>query len=279
MRRRKFRLARTAVCISAVMLMVVAGNRDDVVQAQRLATVSVTVRSNGAERQVRTAQTTVGGTLKEAGVKVGPLDRVTPEKNKRPRDGMRITVVHVYDAIETVKELIGFDSVKTFTKSLRPGKVEVTTPGVRGEKLVRYLVRYEDGKAIKRTVLGAEVLKKPVNKVVSIGSAGHYMSRGSFRTRKILKMSASAYDPGPRSCGKYATGKTACGMKAGYGVVATDPRVIAMGTKLYIEGYGYAVAGDRGRAIKGNRIDLGFNTYREAIQFGRKSVIVHILKQ
>ena len=279
MRRRNFRLARTAVCIGAMMLMVVAGNRDDVVQAQRLATVLVTIRSNGAERQVRTAQTTVGATLKEAGVKVGPLDKVTPAKNERPRDGMRITVVHVCDAIETVKELIAFDSVKTFTKSLRPGKVKVTKPGVRGEKLVRYLVRCEDGKPVKRTLVGAEVVKKPVDKVVSIGSAGHYMSRGKFHTRKILKMSASAYDPGPRSCGKYATGRTACGMKAGYGVVATDPRVVPMGTKLYVEDYGYAVAGDRGRAIKGNRIDLGFDTYREAIRFGRKTVIVHILQQ
>ncbi len=279
MRRREFRLARTALCVSALTLMVVAGNRDDVVQAERLATVSVTVRSNGAERQVRTAQTTVGATLKEARVKVGPLDKVSRERNTRPRDGMQITVVHVYDAMETVKETIAFDCVKTFTKSLRPGKVQVTTTGQRGEKLVRYLVRYEDGKPIKRTVLGAEVLKKPVNQVVSIGSAGHYMSRGNYRTRKIIKMSASAYDPGPRSCGKYATGRTACGMKAGYGVVATDPRVIPMGTNLYIEGYGYAVAGDRGRAIKGNRIDLGFDTYREAIKFGRKSVIVHILEQ
>ena len=59
--------------------------------------------------------------------------------------------------------------------------------------------------------------------------------------------------------------------------MAVDPKVIALGAKLYIEGYGYAIAGDRGRAIKGNRIDLGFATVREALNFGRKSVIVHVL--
>ena len=47
-------------------------------------------------------------------------------------------------------------------------------------------------------------------------------------------------------------------MRAGYGVVAVDPRVIHLGSKLYIEGYGYAIAGDTGGAVKGYIIDLGF---------------------
>ena len=66
-------------------------------------------------------------------------------------------------------------------------------------------------------------------------------------------------------------------MKAGKGVVAVDPRFIKLGTKLYVVGYGYCIAGDTGGAIKGNRIDLGFNTYREAVQFGRRTVTVFIL--
>ncbi len=278
MHKRDLRPAKTATCILIVMLLAVAANRDDVVQAQRLATVSITICSNGTQRQLRTAQTTVEAALSKAGVILGPLDEVTPAKTERPRDGMRIEVIQIRDAMESVGEPIAYDSVMTFTNSLRPGKVRVDKPGVRGEKLVRYLVRYRDGKPINRKVLGAQVVREPVDEVVTIGSSGRYTSRGQFRSRKILKMSASAYDPGPRSCGKYATGRTSCGMKAGYGVVATDPKVIPMHTKLYIEGYGHAVAGDRGSAIKGNRIDLGFNTYREAIRFGRKQVIVHILE-
>jgi 3D (Asp-Asp-Asp) domain-containing protein len=66
-------------------------------------------------------------------------------------------------------------------------------------------------------------------------------------------------------------------MKAGKGVVAVDPRVIPLGTRLYIEGYGVAVAGDVGSAIKGRRIDLGFGTYAEAIRWGRRNVRVQIL--
>jgi 3D (Asp-Asp-Asp) domain-containing protein len=50
-----------------------------------------------------------------------------------------------------------------------------------------------------------------------------------------------------------------------------------MGTRLYIEGYGYAVAGDRGSAIDGHRIDLGFLTLDECYEWGRRDVKVYIL--
>lgn len=279
MQRREFRLARTAIytAIAVMAIGAVAANRDDAVQAQRLDMVAVIVRSNGTERQVRTAQTTVSGALKDAGVVVEPLDKVTPALNVRPTDGMVIKVVKVTNALECTRQLLAFDSVKTFTNSLKMGQVTQTATGTPGEKLTRYLVRYEDGKPVSKTAIGADVVKKPVDRVVAIGSRGQYTSRGEHRTRKILKMWATAYEPGPRSCGKYATGRTSCGLKAGYGVVAVDPRVIKLGTKLYIEGYGYALAGDRGRAIKGNKIDLGFPTVREALNFGSRTVIVHVL--
>ena len=60
------------------------------------------------------------------------------------------------------------------------------------------------------------------------------------------------------------------------GVVAVDPRVIPLGTLLYVEGYGFAIASDIGSAIKGNKIDLCYTTRKEALRFGRKKVRVHI---
>jgi len=262
-----------------VIFAAVAANRDDVVEAERLVTVGVTVKCDGVQRQIRTAQQTIGEALKEAGYEVGPLDKVTPTTNARPKDGMTVSVVRVRNVVEFEKQSIAYDSLKTFTTDLRPGQVKLDSAGALGEKLTRYVVRYEDGKPVARTAIGSEVAKKPVNKVVSIGSRGQYTSRGEFHTRRMLTMWATAYEPGPRSCGKNATGRTSCGLHAGYGVVAVDPRVIPLGSKLYIEGYGYAVAGDQGRAIRGNRIDLGFETVREALSFGSKRVVVHILGQ
>lgn len=90
-----------------------------------------------------------------------------------------------------------------------------------------------------------------------------------------LRMLATAYTA---YCGGRCSGRTALGWPARRGIVAVDPRVIPLRTHLYIPGYGYAVAGDTGGAIRGRRIDLGFNTYRDARHFGRRDVTVYILQ-
>ena len=59
--------------------------------------------------------------------------------------------------------------------------------------------------------------------------------------------------------------------------MAVDPRVIPLRTRLY-SGYGEAIAGDTGPAIRGSRIDLGFNSYSDAIRFGRREITVYILQ-
>ncbi|HZJ98400.1 MAG TPA: 3D domain-containing protein, partial [Tissierellaceae bacterium] len=92
---------------------------------------------------------------------------------------------------------------------------------------------------------------------------------------------ATAYDLSFESCGKHpdhpAYGITASGTKARLGVVAVDPKVIPLGTKLYVEGYGNAIAEDVGGAIKGRLLDVFFNTKNECIQWGRKQVNVWIV--
>lgn len=100
---------------------------------------------------------------------------------------------------------------------------------------------------------------------------------GWIEYTEILTMEATAYYPGPESTGMWADGYTATGLRAGHGVVAVDPQVIPLGTALYIPGYGLAVAADVGSSIKGNRIDLCFDTYEEALFFGRRQVEVYVL--
>ena len=61
-------------------------------------------------------------------------------------------------------------------------------------------------------------------------------------------------------------------------VIAVDPNVIELGTKVYVEGYGYAIAGDTGGAIKGNKIDVFIPTKSEAYKWGRKNVKITIVE-
>jgi 3D (Asp-Asp-Asp) domain-containing protein len=94
--------------------------------------------------------------------------------------------------------------------------------------------------------------------------------------RKEIDMTATAYGPGTIDNGKW-NNLTYMGGTVQKGVAAVDPTVIPLGTKLWIEGYGEAVATDEGSAIKGNRIDLAFNTRQEALDYGIKPVKVYLL--
>ena len=72
--------------------------------------------------------------------------------------------------------------------------------------------------------------------------------------------------------------RTATGVWPSRGTVATDPRVIPLGTELHIEGYGPAVAADTGGAIQGQRVDLYMDTEHECWQWGRRKVEVRVLE-
>ena len=89
----------------------------------------------------------------------------------------------------------------------------------------------------------------------------------------IMSMEATAYLPSDGG----GSGITAMGIPATYGVVAVDPSVIPLGTRVYIPGYGEAIAADTGGAIYGYRIDLCMESYAEAMDFGRRVVTVYVL--
>ncbi len=93
------------------------------------------------------------------------------------------------------------------------------------------------------------------------------------RYSRSFNMSASAYSAYDDGNSNHTYG----GNLVRKGIVAVDPKVIPLGTRLFIPGYGYAIADDIGGAIKGNKIDLAFDSHGEAMQFGRQNVIVYII--
>ena len=96
---------------------------------------------------------------------------------------------------------------------------------------------------------------------------------GVLAFARKLRVFATSYDKTCPGCNEV----TASGLPTGYGVVATDPKVIPLGTKLFIPGYGLAVAGDTGGAIKGNKIDLGFDDVKKG-WWSARFVEIYILK-
>ena len=113
-------------------------------------------------------------------------------------------------------------------------------------------------------------------------SMNHYKPMSKFTSTLLASMNDSysdviwmeatgysRFDPG---CGNY----TATGEFVRYGLAAVDTDVIPLGTSLYVEGYGNAIASDTGGAIVGNRIDLAFDSREEALNWGRRGVNVYI---
>jgi len=104
------------------------------------------------------------------------------------------------------------------------------------------------------------------------GTSQVYASRGgdSITYKKNLKCTATAYSNDLNT----ATGRKPVRNEGGLSTIAVDPSVIPLGSKVYVDGYGYAIAADTGGAIKGNKIDLYLNSSSECFSWGRRGVNV-----
>ncbi len=260
--------------------------------------IKVSVVSKGEKKDYLTTKRKVGEILAELGLSAKESDITTPGYYDTVAENTEITLIRTKVEEIVSKEEIPYESVEKINKSLAKGTKKVTSEGSVGEKETVYRISYEDGVEVERVLVSEKVIKEPVKRVTEvaprvrmdnyqIASAGSIQTSrsGNLSYSKVLSFSATAYDAS--SCGKKpgqrGYGITATGAVAQKGVVAVDPSVIPLGTKLYIESadgryvYGYAVAADKGSAIKGNRIDLCFNTNSEAISFGRRPVKVYVL--
>lgn len=146
--------------------------------------------------------------------------------------------------------------------------MDAGAPGLVREDVV---IRSAEGRRAETTVLASQVVRPPVPETVAegTGSGPPYLGH----VERVLTVVATAYWPDP----SWSSGYTATGLKAGYGVVAVDPSVIPLWSRLYIPGYGLAIAGDVGAAIRGLRIDLGYNTEWQALDFGVRTIQVYVL--
>jgi uncharacterized protein YabE (DUF348 family) len=244
----------------------------------------VKIKANGQTTEFYTIAQPVKAVLAAAKISYNVDDKISPALDVVVKPDQKIRVVKVNSTLITKQVTINPGTEYLKDKDLERGQEKVVRQGKPGldERLVKIV--YEDGREVDRYRVAEKVIRPVVDTVLARGIRTVIRtldtSRGSLRYVEVKNMLATAYYPGPESCGKYAVfGETYTGKKAGYGLVAVDPRVIKLGTRLYIEGYGRAEAADIGGAIKGNRIDLCYETYREAAMYGSKRIKVYILEE
>jgi len=245
---------------------------------------------NGDDTTFYSTGTTVSEFLSSNGIVLSEHDMLSVSENEKMSSNMNIVLTKADITYETVSEIIPRDTVSVPNHSEQIGKTTVKSEGSDGLKETSYMIVKRDGEVVSKEAVSEKILKEPVSRVTEYGTIlpASLSRSGNVRATKVLTMTATAYDLSYESCGKRpgqrGYGITASGMYAQRGVVAVDPRVIPLGTKLYIETadgsfvYGNAVAGDTGGAIKGNKIDLFMDTRAECMQFGRRTVKVYILE-
>lgn len=248
------------------------------------------IDNNGTVKTYKTSCKTVKELLSDLKIKVDDDDIVIPDLDTELKSEGKISIIKVDVKVIEKEVEAPFKTIKKKNKELSHKQSKILVQGVNGKNKVKCKEYYAGDKLIKEEVIHVETIVKPIDQVFEEGTKDVFTKdRGDFTARKAIKMVATAYEAGPRSTGKRPGDKgygiTASGARAKRGTVAVDPRVIPLGTKLYIKSltpgvpdYGFAIAQDTGGAIKGNKIDLFMDTVWECLQFGRRPVMVYILQ-
>lgn len=212
---------------------------------------------------VYTHTRTVGELLAERGVELSESDKVEPGLSARLRSGLAVSVTFIGKQTEVEDTPLPFATIYRDDNSFTEGELVLEQEGVDGFVRREYEVVYVNGEETSRELV-SEITVPPTYRVVLRGTAPE--------PTPVAVAAAVSPPSGDPSCANPMTvwatwytaesaggsGTTATGTTVHKGTVAVDPRVIPLGTQMYIPGYGYGVAEDTGGAIIGNIIDLGY---------------------
>ncbi len=235
------------------------------------------------KRQVWSTSTTVANFLKQQGIQLNEFDRVENNLKDVLTPESKITVVRVEKVIDVVEDSLDFAIEKKQDASMQKGKQKVVKAGEKGTISRTYEIVKENGQVVAKNLQSEKVIKEPKEQLVAVGTktvvaSAATVSRGSAEPSngKEFYVTATAYTPYCKGC----SGTSATGINlrsGGLKVIAVDPSVIKLGSKVWVEGYGTAVAGDTGGAIKGNKIDILVQSETQASNWGIKKVRIKVL--
>lgn len=218
----------------------------------------VEIRSPSSRLKLYTAAGSVGEALAEAGITLQGLDYSLPDAGSPIPANGKIRLVRVQESVSLETEPLPFETQTQLLADLEIDHQRVVQPGSYGLVARRVRIRYEDGAEVSRQVESEYVAQEPRPRILGYGTKIVPLSLktpgGELTYWRALNMYAVSYNP--TSAGGSVT---ASGLPLAKGVVAVDPNYIPLGTRLYIPGYGQAVAADTGGGITGRMIDLGYS--------------------
>ncbi len=239
----------------------------------------VTLVDAGKKKQVWSTSTTVADFLTQHEISLAKLDRVEPDLKEEVKEETVVNIKRIEKVTDVVEQPINFAVITQKDGDLPAGTEKVLKEGTEGLVSKKYEVTKENGKEISRKLLSETTVKEKQDKIVSVGTKGEVVqlaSRGEENGQEVY-VNSTAYTASCNGC----SGRTATGidLKANPNakVIAVDPSFIPLGTKVYVEGYGYAIAGDTGGSVKGQKIDVFFSTKAEAYRWGNRQVKIKII--
>lgn len=232
----------------------------------------VTIQADGEKKSFTTNALAVKDLLNEQKIKLKEHDEINLPLDELLNDHDKVIIKRVKYRDTTKVVQIPYKIQHEENDWIYNGLKVVWRPGETGKKRQHWQERFEDGKSISKTLIKEEILVPPVDEIIAHGTLifeGPYVKR--------LPMLASSYNPTVEQCGPNPF-VTFSGLRVRYGIVATDPEFIPLGTWLYVSGYGYALAADIGGLIKGNRIDCFFWTSHVGSGWRGGHIYVYVLE-
>lgn len=252
--------------------------------------INVSAKGGSKKFTVETQCETIGQLMLELKKNTG-IGYKTAEgrsSSEKLKDGDTIELREVKEEIYTETEEIPFSREEEKTEELFEGETKTVQQGAPGKKLITMKTVFYDDEQVDNYCIERKVVAEPINEKILVGTKKKEVKPevvtskeiGGLKYSKVVTMNATAYCPCASCNGSWAGQPSTMGLKVQHGIVAVDPKFIPLGTKLYVEGYGYAIAADTGGAIKGNRIDLCYNSHREALSsgWGHTNVTVYVLE-
>jgi len=253
--------------------------------------IPINISLEGKETILMTYESTVENALKN--IKLGYLQNDKVEGvnlSDKIVPNMKIKIIRVKEEISTETIKTPYKLITRENSSMNKGYKKVLREGKEGVREKTLKTIFQDGKEIAKQVIEETFISNPIDMIVEVGTIlNKKTSRGdSIRYKKVLNMTATGYTASFKDTGKKPGDKgfgiTYTGTKVKKGVIAVDPKIIPLGTRVYVESvgnssdYGYAIAADIGGAIKGNIIDLYYDTSEKANNWGRRKVKVYVLQ-